>query len=60
LQVNHNAQIRRNDSKQSYAFTVEDKTFKGGLLAFPQEIFPKERRMIKEKTKQKSNKEGYC
>jgi hypothetical protein len=42
LQVNHNAQIRRNNGKQSHAFIVEDKTFKGGLSAFPQGLFPKE------------------
>ena len=44
-QANHNAQIRRNYGKQSFAFTVEYKTFQGGLLALPQGIFPQDLKM---------------
>jgi hypothetical protein len=36
IKVHHNAQLRRNYGKQLFAFTVEDKSFKGGLLALPE------------------------
>ena len=55
LQVNHNAEIWRNYVKWPCGFTVEDKIFKGGKLAFPQGIFQEEWRIKQNKNQTKRN-----